>query len=118
MKLPQAFAVLGVDPPSLEGVRTFLEAVKRLEDWKSSDLKSAYRKLAKRHHPDTGGDEEQMKRVNQAYQTIRDDLKIVRRQPARRGVVIRVVGGNFGGFGGTSAATTNTTTTTSTGWKF
>ena len=32
------------------------------------DIKSAYRKQARRHHPDLGGDEEMMKSLNQAYE--------------------------------------------------
>ncbi|GAB6037335.1 hypothetical protein JCM15519_18940 [Fundidesulfovibrio butyratiphilus] len=33
-----------------------------------NDIKSAYRKQARRHHPDLGGDEEMMKSLNQAYE--------------------------------------------------
>lgn len=32
------------------------------------DIKSAYRKQARRHHPDLGGDEEMMKSLNHAYE--------------------------------------------------
>lgn len=35
-------------------------------------IKQAYRKLAKQHHPDTGGDETKFKEVNAAYQTLKD----------------------------------------------
>jgi len=34
----------------------------------ADDIKSAYRKQARRHHPDLGGDEEMMKSINQAYE--------------------------------------------------
>lgn len=37
-----------------------------------SDIKQAYRKLAMKHHPDRGGDEEQFKRVSDAYNLIKD----------------------------------------------
>lgn len=33
------------------------------------EIKAAYRKQARRHHPDLGGDEEMMKSINQAYET-------------------------------------------------
>jgi curved DNA-binding protein len=38
-------------------------------------IKQAYRKLAKQHHPDTGGDETKFKEVNAAYQTLKDENK-------------------------------------------
>jgi len=34
----------------------------------TSTIKSAYKRLAKRHHPDKGGDEETFKRLNEAHQ--------------------------------------------------
>jgi DnaJ-domain-containing protein 1 len=34
----------------------------------ADDVKTAYRKQARRHHPDLGGDEEMMKSINQAYE--------------------------------------------------
>lgn len=36
------------------------------------DIKRAYRKLAGKHHPDRGGDAEEFKRVQEAYDTIGD----------------------------------------------
>jgi DnaJ-class molecular chaperone len=38
-------------------------------------IKQAYRKLAKQHHPDTGGNETKFKEVNTAYQTLKDESK-------------------------------------------
>lgn len=38
-------------------------------------IRSAYRRLAKQHHPDTGsssGDVEEMKKLNQAYKLLTD----------------------------------------------
>lgn len=34
----------------------------------ADDIRAAYRKQARRHHPDLGGDEEMMKSINQAYE--------------------------------------------------
>ncbi len=39
------------------------------------DIKKRYRVLAKQHHPDTGGDEAYMKRLNRAYQVLTRSLE-------------------------------------------
>jgi DnaJ domain len=40
-----------------------------------TDLKAAYRKLSFKHHPDLGGDQEMMKKVNLAYEQIKWELE-------------------------------------------
>jgi len=40
------------------------------EGWDKDSLKDAYRKAALKHHPDTGGDLETMKKVNEAYELL------------------------------------------------
>ena len=38
-------------------------------------IKTAYRKLASKHHPDKGGDQEQFKKIQKAYETLSDPNK-------------------------------------------
>jgi molecular chaperone DnaJ len=44
-------------------------------DASTSEIKSAYRKMAKEHHPDRGGDETKFKEVSEAYETLKDPAK-------------------------------------------
>jgi len=39
------------------------------------EIKKAFRKLARKHHPDAGGDEEKFKEINEAYETLADEEK-------------------------------------------
>jgi curved DNA-binding protein len=39
------------------------------------EIKKAYRKKVKQHHPDTGGDAEQFKRINEAYEILSNSDK-------------------------------------------
>jgi DnaJ family protein A protein 2 len=40
-----------------------------------SDIKKAYKKLAFKHHPDKGGDEEMFKKISHAYSILSDEAK-------------------------------------------
>ncbi len=75
-------------------------------DATQEDIKRAYRKMAHKHHPDKeGGDEEQFKVINEAYQVIGDEQK--RKQYDQFGDSFEAAGGAGGnpyggaqGFGG------------------
>ena len=41
----------------------------------ADEIKKAFRKLARTHHPDTGGDETKFKELNEAYEVLSDEKK-------------------------------------------
>ena len=62
-----------------------------------ADIKSAYRKLAHKYHPDkSGGDEKMFKKINEAYQVLSNKEK--RAQYDRFGKTFDGMGGQGGGF--------------------
>ena len=58
-------------PPSRADVELCyrLLGVSPSADW--AEIQSAYRRKAKVHHPDHGGDEDAMRALNEAYQTLK-----------------------------------------------
>jgi molecular chaperone DnaJ len=67
----------------------------------SDDIKRAYRRKAREHHPDAGGDEEDFKQITHAYQVLSDPEKRVRYDRFGDDGTPNTRGGDpFGGFGG------------------
>ncbi len=64
----------------------------------ADDIKKAFRKAARKHHPDAGGSEERFKELNEAYEVLSDDEK--RKQYDEYG---RYFGGNMPPGGGAGA---------------
>ena len=61
-------------------------------------IKKAYRKLAAKHHPDKGGNEEKFKKINEAYSLI--STKEKRQEHSyRHSASHNPFGDIFGGFG-------------------
>lgn len=54
-------------------------------DANKDTIKKAYRKLAMKHHPDKGGDEDKFKNINEAYSILSDDAKRQRWEASERG---------------------------------
>jgi molecular chaperone DnaJ len=76
-------------------------------DASDADIKRAYRRKAREHHPDAGGDEEAFKQVTHAYQVLSDPQKRARYDrfgdddtPGSRGAGQDPFGFGAGGFGG------------------
>ena len=66
-------------------------------------IKKAYRKLARKYHPDAGGDEEKFKDVNEAYEVLGDEKKRKLYDQYGTANENQIPGAGFGGFGGAGA---------------
>ena len=78
-------------------------------------IRKAYRRLALKHHPDRGGDEQRMKEINEAYEYLMKnketyDEQLKPRKPVLRRQGFTIVVNGFG-YGFQSSATTATGTT-------
>jgi len=68
------------------------------KDAKADEIKTAFRKLAHKHHPDKGGDANKFKEINEAYQVLGNEQK--RKQYDQFGSAFQngQAGGAHGGF--------------------
>ncbi|NLT73758.1 MAG: molecular chaperone DnaJ [Chloroflexi bacterium] len=85
---------------SSEGRRDYYETLGVSRDASKDDLRSAYRKLARRYHPDVNKEpdaEDRFKEINEAYQVLNDDK--LRAQYDRFGHAGLEGQGGAGGFG-------------------
>ena len=57
---------------------TLYETLGVPRDATKADIKKAYRKLAKVHHPDKGGDEATFRGISHAYEVLEDDVRRAR----------------------------------------
>lgn len=54
--------------------RNYYEILGAAEDASESELERLYKRLARRHHPDRGGDTEAMKAINEAYRVLGNEF--------------------------------------------
>ena len=55
--------------------KTFYDILGVSKSASDKEIKSAFRKLAQKYHPDAGGDEAKFKEISEAYETISDEKK-------------------------------------------
>ena len=85
--------------------KDYYKALGVSESATEKEIKAAYRRLSKQHHPDSGGDEERFKEVSAAWDVLGDSAKRKEYDEVRRlGPMAAGFGGpgggagNFGGF--------------------
>lgn len=119
MRPEEAGRLLGIEPPNMGGCRSLEEAGTRLQTWKDTTLRQAYRREARKWHPDKAGADEaectaRIKQVNGARDVLAA-LEVIPNRPRPAPGYTRVVihgnpfSGPFGGSATTSGTSTNTT---------
>ena len=56
--------------------KNFYDVLGVSRDASDKDIKTAFRKLAQKYHPDAGGDEAKFKEISEAYETLSDAKKV------------------------------------------
>lgn len=59
----------------MAGNKTFYDVLGVSKDATDKEIKTAFRKLAQKYHPDAGGDEAKFKEISEAYETLSDAKK-------------------------------------------
>lgn len=84
--------------------KNFYDILGVKRDASEDEIKKAFRKLAQKHHPDAGGDEEKFKEISEAYETLSDPEK--RKEYDQILMFGGIPGADFGGNGGRGRAYT------------
>lgn len=58
-----------------QATKTFYDVLGVKRDASQKEIKTAFRKLAQKYHPDAGGDEQKFKEISEAYETLSDEAK-------------------------------------------
>ena len=82
--------------------KTFYDVLGVSKNATDKEIKSAFRKLAVKYHPDAGGDEQKFKEISEAYETLSDETK--RKQYDQMLMFGGMPGGGGAGYGGTGYA--------------
>jgi len=80
--------------------RDYYEVLGVARDVNESDLKKAYKRMASKHHPDKGGDEEKFKEAKEAYDVLSNAQKRAAYDQYGHAGVDPSAAGGPGGFGG------------------
>ena len=59
----------------MAGNKTFYDVLGVSKNATDKEIKSAFRKLAQKYHPDAGGDEQKFKEISEAYDTLSNEKK-------------------------------------------
>lgn len=87
--------------------KNFYDVLGVSRDASDKEIKTAFRKLAQKHHPDAGGDEAKFKEISEAYDTLSDPKK--RKEYDQLLMFGGIPGaggpGGYGGYAGSGGAT-------------